>query len=77
MDSEAPIPKLLLSKEEDKQEEEEFEEDDNERTPCISHSSSITSHESIVVLNKRGSVYSTNSSNTSGKDHYIHVVCVG
>ena len=76
MDSEAPIPKLLLSEEEDKQEE-EFEEDDNERTPCMSHSSSITSHESIVVLNKRGSVYSTNSSNTSGKDHYIHVVCVG
>ena len=57
MDSEAHVPKLLLSEEEDKQEEEEFEEDDNERTPYMSHSSSITSHESIVVLNKRGSVY--------------------
>ena len=51
MDSEAPVPKLLLSEEKDKQEEEEFEEDNNERTLCMSHSSSITSHES------KGSLY--------------------
>ena len=45
MDSEAPVPKLLLSEEEDKQENEESE-DDNKRTPC----------KSITVLNRAGTI---------------------
>lgn len=70
LDSEKPLQLLgMLSRDSSKDEDGKeivFAEDD-ERTPCMSHSSSIASHDSIaVVLNKRGSVYSNNSSNTSG-----------
>ena len=63
LDSNKTLRLLSIDSEGDK--DGEFGEDD-ERTPCMSHSSSINSHDSIVALNKRGSIYSTNSSNTSG-----------
>ena len=63
LDSNKTLRLLSIDSEGDK--DGEFGEDD-ERTPCMSHSSSINSHDSIVALNKRGSIDSTNSSNTSG-----------
>ncbi len=66
LDSDKPLRTLLRGGESEDKQEEEFEEDGDRTPPYLSHSSSINSHDSIIALSKRESVYSTNSSNTSG-----------